>query len=109
MGAVVRLLSAVLVVRSLVQGRDEDAPPRRRSARSSAPPGGGGVPGAQAATPVQVPARGWWQILRRAFAEGSKDNVSMLAGGVAFFGFLAVIPALIALVSLYGLPDRAGP
>lgn len=101
MGAVVRLLSAVLVVRSVVRGPDEDAPPRRRS---SVPSGtGGAVPGAQAASPVQVPARGWWQILRRAFAEGSKDNVSMLAGGVAFFGFLAVIPALIALVSLYGL------
>jgi membrane protein len=41
--------------------------------------------------------------VRRAFKESSGDNVSMLAGGVAFFGFLAIIPALIALVSLYGL------
>jgi membrane protein len=102
-GAVVRLLSAVLVVRSVVQGPDESAPPRRRRAIPASPSGGDGVPGSQAAGPTQVPARGWWQILRRAFAEGSKDNVSMLAGGVAFFGFLAVIPGLIALVSLYGL------
>lgn len=48
-------------------------------------------------------ARGWWQVLRRAFAESSADNVSMLAGGVAFFAFLAVFPALIAALTLYGL------
>jgi membrane protein len=101
-GAVVRLLSAVLVVRSVVQGPDESAPPRRRRVPASATRTDG-VPGARAAGPTQVPALGWWQIVRRAFAESSNDNVSMLAGGVAFFGFLAVIPALIALVSLYGL------
>jgi membrane protein len=102
-GAVVRLLSAVLVVRSVVQGPDESAPPRRRRAIPTSDSGGGWVPGSQAVGPVQVPARGWWQIVRRAFAESSADNVSMLAGGVAFFGFLAIIPGLIALVSLYGL------
>ncbi|PVZ15050.1 YihY/virulence factor BrkB family protein [Actinomycetospora cinnamomea] len=101
MGVVVRLLSALLVVRSVVQGRDADAPPRRRSDPLAGQ--GTGVPGARAGTPAQVPARGWWQIVRRAFKESSADNVSMLAGGVAFFGFLAIIPALIALVSLYGL------
>jgi membrane protein len=102
-GAVVRLLSAVLVVRQVLQGPDETRPRRRRIPSSYGMSGGPDVPGGRAATPTQVPPRGWWQILRRAFAEGSKDNVSMLAGGVAFFGFLAIIPALIALVSLYGL------
>ncbi|MET0190280.1 MAG: YihY/virulence factor BrkB family protein, partial [Pseudonocardia sediminis] len=60
-------------------------------------------PGRQARTPAGVPPRGWWQVLRRAFAESSADNVSMLAGGVAYFGFLAIFPALIAGVTLYGL------
>lgn len=105
MGAVVRLLSALLVVRHVVRGPDASAP--RRGRRGSSPEARGGprpaVPGARAGAPQEVPARGWWQILRRAFAESSADNVSMLAGGVAFFGFLAVIPALIALVSVYGL------
>ncbi|RZT85791.1 membrane protein [Pseudonocardia sediminis] len=59
--------------------------------------------GRQARTPTGVPPRGWWQVLRRAFAESSADNVSMLAGGVAYFGFLAIFPALIAGVTLYGL------
>jgi membrane protein len=61
------------------------------------------VPGAQAEAPLQIPPRGWWQVVRRALAESTADNVPMLAGGVAFFGFLAVFPALIAAVSVYGL------
>ncbi len=61
------------------------------------------LPGGQAETPVQIPPRGWWQVLKRAFTESSADNVPMLAGGVAFFAFLAVFPALIAALTLYGL------
>jgi membrane protein len=102
-GAVVRLLSAVLVVRQVLQGPDETRPRRRRGPSSDGRAPVPAVPGGRATTPTEVPPSGWWQIVRRAFAEGSKDNVSMLAGGVAFFGFLAIIPALIALVSLYGL------
>ncbi len=60
-------------------------------------------PGEDAETPAQIPPRGWWQVVRRAFKESSADNVSMLAGGVAFFAFLAVFPALIAALTLYGL------
>jgi membrane protein len=60
-------------------------------------------PGEEAHTPTQIPAQGWWQITRRAFTESGADNVPMLAGGVAYFAFLAVFPALIAAVTLYGL------
>ncbi len=60
-------------------------------------------PGDQAQAPTQIPARGWWQVTRRAFKESSDDNVSMLAAGVAFFAFLAIFPALIAAITLYGL------
>jgi membrane protein len=63
----------------------------------------GHPPGDQAETPTQIPARGWWQVTRRAFKESSDDNVSMLAGGVAFFAFLAIFPALIAAITIYGL------
>jgi membrane protein len=41
--------------------------------------------------------------VRRAFAETKADNVPMLAGGVAFFAFLALFPAMIAAITLYGL------
>jgi membrane protein len=95
-----QLLSAGLVARSVVNGVRHPEDADRRRPRTEAPDT---PPGSRAAKPTEIPPTGWWQIVRRAFAESSKDNVSMLAGGVAFFGFLAIFPALIALVSLYGL------
>ena len=62
-----------------------------------------GVPGADAEKPTDVPARGWWQILRRAWAESKKDQVPLLAAGVAFYSFMALFPAMIAAITLYGL------
>ena len=61
------------------------------------------LPGGRAETPLQIPPRGWWQVLTRAYNQSSVHNASMLAGGVAFFGFLAVFPALIAALMLYGM------
>ena len=60
-------------------------------------------PGDQAALPTQIPARGWWQVTRRAFKEASADNVGILAGGIAYAAFLAIFPAMIAAISLFGL------
>lgn len=59
--------------------------------------------GSRANSPTQIPVRGWRQVLSRAWHSSQEDNVSMLAAGVAFFGFLALFPALIALVTLVGL------
>jgi membrane protein len=66
-------------------------------------PAGDDRRGRQAETPTDVPAKGWKDVLARTFAEAKQDNVSLLAAGVAFFALLALVPALIALVSLYGL------
>ena len=60
-------------------------------------------PGIHAEKPTEIPWRGWKQILKRAWAENKADNMPIIGGGVAFFGFLAIFPALIALISLYGL------
>jgi membrane protein len=59
--------------------------------------------GRAATTPTDVPARGWLDVGRRVKQEAKRDQVPLLAAGVAFFGLLALIPALVALVSLYGL------
>ncbi len=59
--------------------------------------------GSRADSPTQIPVRGWRQVLSRAWHSSQEDNVSLLAAGVAFFGFLALFPALIALVTLVGL------
>lgn len=66
------------------------------------------LPGDEAQTPTEIPPRGWWQVTRRAVKESGADNVPMLAGGVAYFAFLAVFPALIAAVTLYGLVADPG-
>lgn len=67
------------------------------------PASGPQMPGSQAESPRQIPARGWWQVLVRALRESQQDNISLLAAAVAFYGFLAIFPALIALVTLVGL------
>ena len=79
--------------------------PRSRAAnhaqaRTSAP---GNQPGGDADTPAEIPSRGWWQIAKRVFASLGADHVSLVAGGVAFFAFLAIFPALSALMAIYGL------
>ncbi|MGY1848045.1 MULTISPECIES: YihY/virulence factor BrkB family protein [unclassified Blastococcus] len=61
------------------------------------------LPGIRAANPLQIPAGGWKQVLKRAWAENNADNMPIIAGGVAFFGFLSIFPALLALISIYGL------
>lgn len=61
------------------------------------------VPGGDAEKPSQIPARGWWQIARRGWAEAKEDQVPLLAAGVAFKAFLALFPAMVALVFIYGL------
>ena len=60
-------------------------------------------PGAHAATPARIPARGWRQIVARALHQGFLDRVTLISAGVAFFGFMALFPGLIAGVLLYGL------
>jgi membrane protein len=59
--------------------------------------------GRDADRPTEIPARGWKDVLVRVKNEAHDDHVSLSAAGVAFFAFLSLIPALAALVSLYGL------
>jgi membrane protein len=61
------------------------------------------LPGIHAAKPSQIPWGGWKQIVKRAWAENKADNMPIIGGGVAFFGFLSIFPGLIALISIYGL------
>jgi len=59
--------------------------------------------GRGAETPAQIPLPGWKDILQRTWHEFGQDNITQVAGGVAFFALLAVFPAMAAFVSLYGL------
>jgi membrane protein len=60
-------------------------------------------PGADAEAPTQIPPKGWLQVTKRAWAEAKVDQVPLLAAGVAFYSFLALFPAMIAAVTVYGL------
>jgi membrane protein len=59
--------------------------------------------GRTAAHPKQIPPTGWWDITMRVGRDLSRDNVSLIAAGLAMYGLLSVFPALTATVSLYGL------
>ena len=59
--------------------------------------------GREARAPREIPARGWRDILWRVKERISADNLSIISAGVAFYALLAIFPALIALVGLYGL------
>lgn len=55
-----------------------------------------------ASSPADIPAPGWWAVLKRTYAEAGRDNVSVIAAGVAFYAFLAFVPLLGSLVLIYG-------
>ncbi|WBV43047.1 YihY/virulence factor BrkB family protein [Pseudoroseomonas cervicalis] len=72
--------------------------PARQAARAP-----GSAQGHTAARPRDIPARGWWSILKRAAIEANEDRIMTEAAGVTFYALLSVFPALTALVSLFGL------
>ncbi len=50
-----------------------------------------------------MPLQGWKDVLVRTWSEAGDDNVGLVAAGVAFYGFLALVPLLGAIVLSYGL------
>ncbi len=89
-----------LSVRELMTSREVA---RQRSPTGRAGGSGDGVPGIDADSPMQIPKAGWRQVLQRAWAEQQKDNIGLIAAGIAYYAFTALFPALIAAVTLYGL------
>jgi len=50
-----------------------------------------------------MPLSGWKDVLIRTARETSKDNAGLIAAGVAFYAFIAIVPTLGAIVLTYGL------
>lgn len=61
------------------------------------------VPGATGHSPLAMPGRAWWAILKRVYVMNGFHNLSLLAAGVAFYAFLAFVPLIASVVLLYGL------
>jgi membrane protein len=59
--------------------------------------------GRDAHRPTDIPARGWKEIATRVYKEFSKDRVMLIAAGATFYLLLAMVPAMTAFISLYGL------
>jgi membrane protein len=59
--------------------------------------------GRHADAPLQIPWYGWKRVLRRTAREIVSDRISLVAAGCAFYGTLALFPAISMLVSMYGL------
>lgn len=52
---------------------------------------------------IDIKASGWKIILLRVKDQIAENNVGIVSAGVAFYAFLAIFPALMALISIYGL------
>jgi membrane protein len=59
--------------------------------------------GREAESPRQMPKAGWKDTGLRVWKSIGDDHISLVAAGTAFFGLLAIFPALTAFVSVYGL------
>lgn len=56
-----------------------------------------------ATSPWQFGWPDWKAVLLRSWKEAGNDNVGLIAAGVAFYAFLAIVPVLGAVVLSYGL------
>ncbi|MCK1390134.1 YihY/virulence factor BrkB family protein [Bradyrhizobium sp. 1] len=59
--------------------------------------------GRRSKSPFAIPWAGWKDIFWRTYQRIGDDRLLATAGGVVFFGLLAIFPAVTALVSFYGL------
>lgn len=59
--------------------------------------------GRHATKPEQIPKLGWLDILFRVKQQVSRDNTALIAAGVAFYGLLALFPAIVSIISIWAL------
>ena len=71
---------------AFVAGEEEAPPPGRRRHK-----------------PARLPMNDWLDVLKRTWKEAGEENLEMIAAGVAFYAFLALVPTLAVVVLGYGL------
>jgi len=59
--------------------------------------------GRRAESPMAIPLKGWKDILLRVYRRAMADRLGLIAAGVTFYGVMGLFPAIVALVSIYGL------
>ena len=83
-------------------GTEQSAADVTRTDLTSHPPAGE-ERGRGADSPQDIPAAGWWDIVKRLRTRVRDDNIPLLSAGVAFYAMLSIFPALIAVISIYWL------
>ena len=74
------------------------------AARQAGNEGPGSDPrGRLAASPTEIPKLGWKDVGVRAVREFQADDISMVAAAAAFYAWLALLPAVLSAIMLYGL------
>jgi hypothetical protein len=56
--------------------------------------------GRRASTPAEIPAKGWKDTVLRIYQGISEDRILALAGGVTFYGLLALFPGIAGLIAV---------
>lgn len=59
--------------------------------------------GRTAEYPSEIPARGWRDIVLRVGHRIGEDNLTLVSAGIAFNAMFAVFPAMVLIVSIYGM------
>jgi membrane protein len=75
--------------------REEDAPPK-------------GPLGRPVGRPKGLRSETLWQIAKNVIARIGRDNLTLVAAGVAFYAMMAIFPAIAAFASIYGLFSDPG-
>ncbi len=96
------LLGAALTAEYLLGENPESSPPPR-SRNEDAKAAEEGDHGRSAASPSEIPARGWKDILVRVYGNVSSHRIMALAAGMTYYSLLAIFPVIAALVAVYGL------
>jgi membrane protein len=108
--AVLGLLAVALIWDRVAPPQSQPLPARRRSDRAAKSTvglvdeddRGTDDRGRHAASPSEIPAKGWKDVLLRVYANISAHRILALAAGMTYYSILAIFPAIAALVAMYG-------
>jgi membrane protein len=105
LAAALGLLAAAFLVERLASGENEGVSERKtkRDASTLGLKAEGSDRGRLAASPSEIPAKGWKDILLRVYSNIGDHRILALAAGMTYYSLLAIFPALAALVAIYGL------
>ncbi len=105
LAAALGLLAAAFLVERLAPGENEGFSERKTKRKASALglTAEGDDRGRLAASPSEIPAKGWKDILLRVYSNVGDHRILALAAGMTYYSLLAIFPALAALVAIYGL------